>query len=147
LYHLETATTEKARDADGGDADRSPRKKVAGIVEGGEERDAEAAVGHGVQQAVTGSRKKEIGPQGESTQARNPLPKCKEKDESRQECSKDQGMGETAMAPKVAVVDAEVEADDVQVGNDRTERTRYPYAFGNAGSVEAGADAKGSYSV
>jgi hypothetical protein len=82
LYHLKPARTEKARDADGGDADRSPRKKVAGIVEWGEKGDAEAPVGHGVEQAVAGSGQKEVSPQCESTQARNPLPKSNEHDET-----------------------------------------------------------------
>jgi len=54
LYHLKAARTEKAGDADGGDSDGPPRKKVASVVEGGEEGDAEAAVGHGVQQTVAG---------------------------------------------------------------------------------------------
>ena len=41
------------------------------------------------------------------------MPKCNEYDETCQECSEEKGMSKAAMAPKVAVVDAEPEADDV----------------------------------
>lgn len=54
--------TEKAAYADRRDSDGCPRKKVARVVEGGEEGDAEAAVGHGVQEAVAGCGQEEIGP-------------------------------------------------------------------------------------
>jgi len=58
--------------------DWSTRKEIAGVVKGGEKGDAEAAVGHGVEEAVACRRQKEIRPQGESTQAWNSLPKCEE---------------------------------------------------------------------
>lgn len=54
LYDLKAARTEKAGDANGGDSNGSPPKKVTGVVERGEEGDAEAAVGHGVEQAMAG---------------------------------------------------------------------------------------------
>jgi len=51
------------------------------------------------------------------------------------------------MAPEVAIVDAEVEADDVQVGNDGAERSGYPDALRGTGPVEACADAEGGHCV
>ena len=62
-------------------------------------------------------------------------------DDGGQDCGEEEGMGESAVAPKVAVADAEVEADDIQVGQDRAERSGDQDAFGHAGTVEAGADA------
>lgn len=56
---------EETGDADGGDSNWPPWKEVAGVVEGREKGDAEAAVGHGVEEAVAGCRQKELGPQGE----------------------------------------------------------------------------------
>jgi hypothetical protein len=41
------------------------------------------------------------------------LPKCNEYDETYQKCSEEKGMSKAAMAPEVAVVDAEAEAEDV----------------------------------
>lgn len=49
-------------------------------------------------------------------------------------------MCKAAMAPEVTIVDAEVEADDIQVGNDRAERAGYPDALRSTGSVKACAD-------
>ncbi len=54
MYDFQTTVTEKAGDADGRDSDGSPWKKVADVVEGGEEGDPEAAVSHGVEEAVAG---------------------------------------------------------------------------------------------
>src|SRR5262249_53050924 len=49
-------------EADGGNADGAPGDEVAVVVEGGEEGDAEAAVGHGVEKAVACSGEKEVSP-------------------------------------------------------------------------------------
>jgi hypothetical protein len=78
--------TEKAADTDRRDANRSPRQKVAGVVKGGEETHAEAAVGHGVEEAVADCSKEEIGPQGESAEARDYRPEGEQEGESCQKC-------------------------------------------------------------
>jgi hypothetical protein len=62
LYDLQTMTTEEADHSYRGDSNGSPGKEVAGVVEGGEESDAEAAVGQGVEEAVAGGCQEEIGP-------------------------------------------------------------------------------------
>ncbi len=54
----------------------------------------------------------------------------------------EEGMTESAVAPEVAVANAEVEADDIQVWQDRAERSGEPDAFGRAGAMEAGAEAE-----
>lgn len=52
--NFEAAFGEEAADANGGNADGAPGEKVAVVVEWGEEGDPEAAVGHGVKNAVAG---------------------------------------------------------------------------------------------
>ena len=68
------------------------------------------------------------------------MPKSNEHNETCQKSGKEQGMCKAAMAPEVAIVDAEVEANDIQVGNDRAERAGYPDALRSTGPVKACAD-------
>ena len=53
-------------------------------------------------------------------------------------------MREAAVAPRVAVLDAELKSDDVEVGGHRAGGSRYPNPFWGAWAVETGADAHGS---
>jgi hypothetical protein len=56
-------------------------------------------------------------------------------------------MRKATMSPEIAVTDAEVEADDIQVGNDGAERSGYPDALRGTGPVKACTDGKGGYCV
>jgi len=56
-------------------------------------------------------------------------------------------MCEAAMAPEVAVVNAEVETDDVEVGNDRTNSAGYPDALRRTGTIKACPNAEGGYAM
>jgi hypothetical protein len=51
------------------------------------------------------------------------------------------------MAPEVAVVDSEVKADDIQIGDDGTDRSGHPDALRGTGPAKACADAEGGYCV
>ena len=75
------------------------------------------------------------------------MPECEEQDETCQKSSEENRVRKAAMAPEVAIANAKTKADGVQVGNDRTERTRYPDALRSTGLVETGSDAKGGYCV
>jgi len=59
---FEAAVGEESADADRRNSDWAPGQEVAVVVEGGEEGDAEAAVGHGVEKAVAGGGEKEVSP-------------------------------------------------------------------------------------
>lgn len=56
-------------------------------------------------------------------------------------------MRESAMTPEVAVADAEVEANDIEVGYHRTNSSCNPDSFGDAGAIEAGSNAQGGDGV
>ncbi len=57
-------------------------------------------------------------------------------------------MRKAAMAPEVALVDSEVKADDIQIGDDGAECSGYPDApRRGTGPVKACADAEGGYCV
>ncbi len=56
-------------------------------------------------------------------------------------------MSKAAMSPEVTVADAETEANDVQVGNDRAERSGDPDALRGTWPVKACADTEGGYGV
>jgi hypothetical protein len=49
-------------------------------------------------------------------------------------------MGQAPVTQRISVVDAEAEAQDIEVGQDRTKSTGNPEALGNSRPVEAGAD-------
>ena len=138
---------EEACQPDGGDADRPPGKKIAGGAERGEEGDAKAAVGHGVEEAVTRCGQEEIRPHRKPAKSWDAFAKCEKESESCQKCSEENGMRKAAMSPEVTVAEAETEANDVQVGNDRAERSGDPDALRGTGPVKAGADTERGYGV
>ena len=63
----------------------------------------------------------------------------------RQQRREKKGVRESAVAPEVAVADAEAEADDVEIGDDRAERSDYPDALQRAGTIKACSNTEGSY--
>ena len=56
-------------------------------------------------------------------------------------------MGEAAMTPEVAVMDAQMEADDVEVGDDGADGAGDEDAFGRSWAIESCADAEGGDGV
>lgn len=75
------------------------------------------------------------------------MPKYEEHDETCQKSSEDKGMGKAAMAPKVAVTDAETKADDIHIRNDRTENSEHPDSLWGARLVETGSNAESYHRV
>jgi hypothetical protein len=63
LKNFKTAMCKESSHPDRRHVNRPPREEVTLIVEGSEEGDSQATVGHGVQETVAGSRQKEIRPQ------------------------------------------------------------------------------------
>jgi len=56
-------------------------------------------------------------------------------------------MRKAPMSPEVAVVDSEMKADDIKVGDDGAEYSGYPDALRGTRPVKACADAEGRYCV
>ena len=113
------------------------------IVERSEEGDSQAAVGHGVQEAMASGRQKEKCPNRESAEAGRSSPKSYEQRSASQESREEKRVRESAVAPQVTVPDAEPEAEHVNIGNDRAERPDNPNLFWRAWPIEAGAYAEG----
>ncbi len=80
----EAANGEEAGETNRGNVNRRPRKKEAAGVERAEEGNAEAAISHGVEQAVAGGGEKEIGPQREAAKAGSLTPDSYDHDGSGQ---------------------------------------------------------------
>ena len=110
------------------------------IVERGEKRHAEAAVGQCVQQAVAGRSQKEIGPEGETTEAGSGSSNSQGHDRSGQQSREHERMSESPVTPKISISDAKPESDDIKVGNDGTKRANGENPLGTAKSVESRAD-------
>ena len=64
---------------------------------------------------------------------------------ARQESGKEKRMGEAAVAPEVAVMDAESKPDHIKVRNHGAGYPQHPDAFWRAWAVEAGAYAEGCH--
>jgi hypothetical protein len=56
-------------------------------------------------------------------------------------------MRKSAMSPEVTAADAEPEADDVEIRNNRAERSDHPDPIWRARLVETGCDAEGCHRV
>jgi len=65
LENRETSVCKKPSNADRRHSNRCPGKEITVIVERREERHAQAAVGHGVKEAMAGGRQEEVNPHGE----------------------------------------------------------------------------------
>jgi len=97
-------------------------------------------IGHGVEKAVAGCGEKQIAPQSSEADARDALAEERSNDDRDEESGEKKGMRESAMAPKVSVANAEAEADDVEIGNDRTSSADREDAFRCARPPKASAD-------
>ena len=137
-----TSVREKPPETNRGYMNRSPREKIAVIVEGGEEGDTQTSIGHGVQETVAGGRQKDINPKRNSPQRRHASSEPDERHGAGQESGENKGMSESAVAPEVAVMDPESKSDYVQVGDHRAGRSYHPNPIWGAGAIETGADAK-----
>lgn len=71
------------------------------------------------------------------------MTKCEEHAKTCQKCSEEKGMSKAAMSPEAVVVNAETEADDIHIGNDRTENSDHPDSFWRTRLVETGSDTEG----
>ena len=138
---------EKWPETNRGYANRSPGEKIAVIVERGEEGDSQTAVGHGVQDTMAGGGQKEITPERKSPEGRQASSEPDERYGGRQERREQKRVGESAVAPEVAVADAEPETEHVEVGDRRAGCADDPNAFWRARAIETGSDAKGSHRV
>lgn len=130
---------EESRQPDWRDANRSPGQKISGVIERREERDAQSAIRHCIEQAVAGRREEQEGEQRDPGDLR-----LKSHDSCcgyrGEKCCKNERMGESAVSPEVTVVNTEAESDHVQIGNHRTSDSRGPYARGHAAAVKHGTD-------
>ena len=75
------------------------------------------------------------------------MPEREEHDSACQKSSEEKGVRKAAVSPEVAIVDAETEADDIYIRNDRTECSDYPDSLWRARTVETGSDAEGCHRV
>ena len=116
-------------------------------IERGEEGNSQAAVGHGVQESVAGSCKKEITPERKSPKGRRGLPEAEKNHCASEERREQKGVGESPVAPEVAVADAEPETEHVEVGDRRAGCADDPNAFWRARAIETGSDAKRRHRV
>ena len=138
---------EESPRADRCHVNRPPRKKVTVIVERGEEGDSQAAVRHSVQQTMAGSRQKEIHPHWEPAKTWQGSAKSYEHHGACHESGEKKGVREPAVAPEVAVPDAESEASNVNIGNYRAQWPNNPDPFWRVRAVEAGPDAYCGHSM
>jgi hypothetical protein len=140
--HVNPAIREESPETDRRYADGGPKKKVAVIVEWGEEGDSQTAVRHGIEETMGGGRQKEIDPQAEPAKRREASPEPQEHHGARQERSKKKGVRESAVAPEVAVTDAKSESNHIEIGNHGAGGARHPDPVWGARPVETGSDAK-----
>jgi hypothetical protein len=142
-----TSIREKPPETNGGYVNGRPRKKIAVIVEGGEEGDTQTAVRHGVQETMAGGRQKEINPKRKWPQRRHASPEPDERYSAGQKRCEKKGMRESAVAPEVAALDPESKSDHVQVGDHRAGCPSYPDPFWRAGTIETGSHAQRRHRV
>jgi hypothetical protein len=107
---------EKTMDRNRRNPDRSPRQKIAPIVEWRKQRHSQPAAHHRVEHSVTCRSQKHIGEQGESPDSGGSTPEDGKGDYARQESGENQRMRESAMPPEVALVDTEAKPDHIEVG-------------------------------
>ena len=87
----------------------------------------------------------EIQPQREAANAGQRTAKRYGYRSGSQEGGEDDRVRESSMAPKVAVADAEIKPNDIEIGNDGTHCPNRPDSFGNARGVEASSNAESGY--
>ncbi len=108
------------------------------IVERGEEGHSQTAVRHGIQETMAGGRQKEVNPHREAVQAGRCPAKCRQRHGARQESGEEKRVGEAAVAPEVAIMDAESKSDHVKIGNHGAGHARDPNSLWRAWAVETG---------
>jgi hypothetical protein len=138
---------EESSNANRRDSYRPPGKKITLRVERREESDTEATVRHGVQKTVARGDQKQVHPNREKTKARQSAPKSKDGDNADQQRAENNGMGEPSVTPKVTIVDAVPESDDIQVGDQGQNRPDNPDTLGDTRLIEARPDAQSSHRV
>ena len=86
---------------------------------------------------------KEVAPNPEEA-CTGQAPKSQDRDRSSQERGEEKGVGKSPVSPEIAVMNAQAKPKDIEVGYNRTEGSRDPYPFRDAGAMKAGSDAQGS---
>jgi len=112
-----------------------------------EEGDSQPAVRHGVQEAMAGGGQEEITPERKAPKRRQASSERDERYGGRQQRREKKGVRESAVAPEVAVADAEPETEHIEIGNHRAGGADDPNAFWRARAIEASSDAKGGHRV
>jgi hypothetical protein len=82
----------------------------------------------------------EMHPKSESTELRRDLPKSQGYDGASQQSREAKGMRESPVPQKVSVSDAELETNDIKVGNDGTKRANGQDPLRTARAAESRAD-------
>jgi hypothetical protein len=100
---------------------------VSRRFEGGEECDTEAAVGHGVEQAMGGCHCCEVSCERDQT-ASAAAGEANGRNDGPQDHCKSEGMAEAAVPQQVAVMDPEAEAGDIQIGQRGARDRQDPHA-------------------
>ena len=136
MQNNKAAWREKARNTNRRNQDGTPRKKIARCIERGEERNAESAIGHGIEQSVTGSGKEKIEPQ-QSSVTWNARAGGDHNNRGGEKRCENQRVRKAAMAPEVLIADAKMKAHDIGVGQHRAHSTEDPYTFLRPWSVES----------
>ncbi len=102
---------------------RSPRHEVARVIEGGEERDAEPAVGERVEKSVgSGDEEEECDKRPPSpTEAPRMIAVDPPHDDEAQQRGEGKRVGHASMTPRVAIVHAIGMKGDIQIGQGRAD--------------------------
>ena len=127
----------ESRYADGRDANGGPGKKVPATIKWRKESNAEATVGHGIEQAVAGRDQKKIAPQREPADSRSAAAENPLNYGGRQKGGKEKRVRESTMPPKIAVANAKSKSDDVQVGKNGAGNADDPNTFWSLRTIEA----------
>jgi len=94
---------------------------------------------------MTCGGEKEVHPQRESTNAGQSTTKRKTYGRGGYKGGKEDRVRESSVTPKVTVSDAEMESNNIKIGNNGTKRSNRPDSLWNSRGVEAGSNAKSSY--
>jgi len=92
---------------------------------------------------MTGGGQKEIHPQWDPAKPGQDLSKSYKHPSTCKQSGEKNGVRESAVAPEVAVMDAESESNHIEVGNHRADRARHPNSSWYARAVETRTNAEG----
>ena len=146
-HHAWHSRVEQTREADGRDGDRPHWKEVTGIVERCEQCHAESAIGQCIQEAVRHERERQKGPDHPRTEGAGSATIHQQNSEAGQEYREREAVAQAPMAEEIPVLNAETEADDIEIRKRRAQCPEGPEPFRHSGTVEAGRDSHGGDGV